>query len=172
MTHIEDRRRACTPNDSGPAATLARSCRRSVVRFADAAAQPVLWGESLIKSHDGARKQLDDTSLVLREGQRCAVVGHNGCGKSTLLDIIAGAPLDGGGVRLRKGVKVTAVQQEPLTSDADAKKTVRDVLLGGDGADVAAARASFGCVDMPQTSRGAAAAGTSRRCAVAGTLRR
>ena len=30
------------------------------------ASQPVLWGENLVKSHDGARRQLDDASLVLR----------------------------------------------------------------------------------------------------------
>ena len=106
------------------------------------AAQPVLWGENLVKSHDGARRQLDDASLVLREGQRCCVVGHNGCGKSTLLEIISGSDRpDGGGVRLKRGVKVTAVPQEPLVAPEDATKTVRDVLLGGDGAGVEAARA-------------------------------
>ena len=106
------------------------------------ASQPVLWGENLVKSHDGARRQLDDASLVLREGQRCCVVGHNGCGKSTLLEIISGSDRpDGGGVRLKRGVKVTAVPQEPLVAPEDATKTVRDVLLGGDGAGVEAARA-------------------------------
>ncbi|KAH8075179.1 ATPase [Aureococcus anophagefferens] len=82
-------------------------------------AQPVVWCENLAKSHDGLRLQLDDASLTLREGQRCVVVGHNGCGKSTLLGVIAGTEaLDGGGVRVKKGAKVT-----------------------GDGRDVAAARA-------------------------------
>ena len=101
--------------------------------------QPVLWAENLVKSHDGARRQLDDASLVLREGQRCCVVGHNGCGKSTLLEIISGSDRpDGGGVRLKRGVKVTAVPQEPLVAPEDATKTVRDVLLGGDGAGVEA----------------------------------
>ena len=98
--------------------------RRRVARRAIAmsdAAQPVLWGENLIKSHDGTRRQLDDASLVLREGQRCCVVGHNGCGKSTLLDIISGGDRpDGGGVRLKRGVKVTAVPQEPLVAPEDA----------------------------------------------------
>lgn len=119
--------------------------RRRVARRAIAmsdAAQPVLWGENLIKSHDGTRRQLDDASLVLREGQRCCVVGHNGCGKSTLLDIISGGDRpDGGGVRLKRGVKVTAVPQEPLVAPEDAGRTVRDILLGGDGAGVEAARA-------------------------------
>ena len=79
---------------------------------------------------------------MLREGQRCCVVGHNGCGKSTLLEIISGSDRpDGGGVRLKRGVKVTAVPQEPLVAPEDATKTVRDVLLGGDGAGVEAARA-------------------------------
>ncbi|KAH8076952.1 ATPase [Aureococcus anophagefferens] len=93
-------------------------------------AQPVVWCENLAKSHDGLRLQLDDASLTLREGQRCVVVGHNGCGKSTLLGVIAGTEaLDGGGVR------------EPLTAPGDGAKSVRDVLLSGDGRDVAAARA-------------------------------
>ena len=38
-------------------------------------------------------------------------------------------------------MKVTAVPQEPLVAPEDATKTVRDVLLGGDGAGVEAARA-------------------------------
>ncbi|EGB07368.1 hypothetical protein AURANDRAFT_1432, partial [Aureococcus anophagefferens] len=85
---------------------------------------------------------LDDASLTLREGQRCVVVGHNGCGKSTLLGVIAGTEaLDGGGVRVKKGAKVTCVEQEPLTAPGDGAKSVRDVLLSGDGRDVAAARA-------------------------------
>jgi ATP-binding cassette subfamily F protein uup len=118
-----------------------RRARRAAMTMSDAA-QPVLWGENLVKSHDGARRQLDDASLVLREGQRCCVVGHNGCGKSTLLEIISGSDRpDGGGVRLKRGVKVTAVPQEPLVAPEDATKTVRDVLLGGDGAGVEAARA-------------------------------
>ena len=105
-------------------------------------AQPVVWCENLAKSHDGLRLQLDDASLTLREGQRCVVVGHNGCGKSTLLGVIAGTEaLDGGGVRVKKGAKVTCVEQEPLTAPGDGAKSVRDVLLSGDGRDVAAARA-------------------------------
>ena len=107
-----------------------------------ASAQPVVWLENLAKSHDGLRLQLDDASLTLREGQRCCVVGHNGCGKSTLLGVIAGSEaLDGGDVRVRRGARVTSVEQEPLTRPSDAERRVRDVLLSGDGLDVAAARA-------------------------------
>ena len=46
-----------------------RRARRAAMAMSDAS-QPVLWGENLVKSHDGARRQLDDASLVLREGQR------------------------------------------------------------------------------------------------------
>ena len=63
------------------------------------AAQPVLWGENLVKSPRRQRRQLDDASLVLREGQRCCVVGHNGCGKSAARDHL-GRDRPAGGVRL------------------------------------------------------------------------
>ena len=55
------------------------------------------------------------------------------------LEIISGSDRPDGGVRLKRGVKVTAVPQEPLVAPEDATKTVRDVLLGGDGAGVEAA---------------------------------
>ena len=89
-----------------------RRARRAAIKMSDAA-QPVLWGENLVKSHDGARRQLDDASLVLREGQHfqlCDGRPSGGCGKSTLLEIISGSDRpDGGGVRPPRGVKVTAV---------------------------------------------------------------
>jgi len=133
--------------------------------------QPVVWCENLSKSHDGLKFQLDDASLTLREGERCCVVGHNGCGKSSLLRIISGEDdPDGGGVRVRKASRVTAVEQEPLMDAADGALNVRDVLLAGDSPGATAARAYASATAAFEAAPGdAAAAAAFERAASAMT---
>jgi ATP-binding cassette subfamily F protein uup len=62
----------------------------------------------------GMTPLLDGASLTVVEGERIGFIGRNGSGKSSLLAAIAGRlGLDGGEVRLRDGLKVVFVEQEP-----------------------------------------------------------
>jgi len=62
----------------------------------------------------GMTPLLDMASLTVIEGERIGFIGRNGSGKSSLLSAIAGRQrLDGGEVRLRDGLKVVSVEQEP-----------------------------------------------------------
>jgi ABC-type multidrug transport system ATPase subunit len=59
----------------------------------------VLAIEKMSKAY-GDKKVLTDVSLVVRRGERVAIIGPNGLGKSTLVKIAAGTlAADGGGVR-------------------------------------------------------------------------
>lgn len=101
----------------------------------------VAWVEGASKSHDGRRRQLEDATMTFHEGQRCVVMGDNGCGKSTLLEVLASIErLDKGTVRVRKGLRVCHVEQEPYETEEWRSKTGREVLLAGDGPSVSAAR--------------------------------
>ena len=62
---------------------------------------------------------LDRASLAVQEGERIGLIGRNGSGKSSLLSVIAGsAQLDDGESRARDGLRIAAVEQEPLLPDA------------------------------------------------------
>jgi ATP-binding cassette subfamily F protein uup len=78
----------------------------------------LLSAELLSKSyHD--RWLFKDLTLGISQGDKLALVGENGAGKSTLLKILTGqVPCDGGVVRLRDGVKVGYLTQEPRANDA------------------------------------------------------
>src|SRR5947209_9397885 len=68
--------------------------------------------EHLIKDY-GAQRVLDGASLVLKPGERAALVGANGAGKSTLLKIVAGLEEpDGGQVRLPTGAVLAYLPQD------------------------------------------------------------
>ncbi|HEU0202203.1 MAG TPA: ATP-binding cassette domain-containing protein, partial [Burkholderiaceae bacterium] len=57
---------------------------------------------------------LDRAQLALDDGERVGLIGRNGTGKSSLLKILAGqAALDDGELRVRDGVRVALVEQEP-----------------------------------------------------------
>jgi ABC-type nitrate/sulfonate/bicarbonate transport system ATPase subunit len=61
-----------------------------------------------------AKVTLANVRLVVRPGERLAVVGPSGCGKTTLLNIIAGlVPGFDGRLELRPGTRLAYVFQEP-----------------------------------------------------------
>src|SRR5437879_12157436 len=68
--------------------------------------------EHLRKDYGGQRV-LDDTSLVLKPGERAALVAPNGAGRSTLLKIVAGLEdADSGRVLLPPGTVVGYLAQD------------------------------------------------------------
>ncbi len=62
---------------------------------------------------------LDGASLTLTEGERIGLIGRNGTGKSSLLGVLAGrTTLDDGELKLRDGLRVVRVEQEPVLPHA------------------------------------------------------
>lgn len=105
----------------------------------DAAAKPERrWGMSLnfAQSVDGARDvvKLDNVhvrlgdkdvltgvDLLIRHGERLALLGPNGSGKTTLMRVITGEVAPGSGsIRIGSGVRVGYFAQEQQTLDPDA----------------------------------------------------
>jgi ATPase subunit of ABC transporter with duplicated ATPase domains len=78
----------------------------------------------------GARVVFEHLDLVIRRGERWAVMGRNGAGKTTLLRIVAGVlPPDGGTVRLGAALKMGYFAQQSLDV-LDPKNTVIEQLQG------------------------------------------
>jgi len=70
---------------------------------------------------------LDRASFAMEAGERIGLIGRNGTGKSSLLSVIAGtAALDDGELRMRDGLRVALVEQEPQLPHAP---TLRASLL-------------------------------------------
>jgi len=68
-----------------------------------------------IEKRFGSRVIYDGFSMIVRRGERWAVMGKNGAGKSTLLKMIAGAlKPDGGTVRLGASLKMGYFAQQSL----------------------------------------------------------
>ena len=63
--------------------------------------------------HFGLRTLLEDTSVMIQDGQKVGLVGPNGCGKSTLFKLIEGkfSP-DGGKIDISRGTKIASVAQD------------------------------------------------------------
>ncbi len=69
---------------------------------------------------------LAEVSLGVSAGDRIGVIGRNGSGKTTLLSIIAGTEeVDGGSIVRARGLRVTALDQDPTFA---AQATVGDVV--------------------------------------------
>src|SRR6185437_10269668 len=74
-----------------------------------------------LKKAYGPRKIYDGFSLIIRRGERWAVMGRNGAGKTTLLKMIAGASQpDSGEVQLGASLTMGYFSQQSLdVLDAD-----------------------------------------------------
>jgi ATPase subunit of ABC transporter with duplicated ATPase domains len=87
----------------------------------------VIKVEHLCKTY-GVRKVHDDLSLLIRRGERWAVMGANGAGKTTLLKMMAGALLpDDGGVSLGASVTMGYFAQHQM-EQLDATRNVQEEL--------------------------------------------
>jgi ATP-binding cassette, subfamily F, member 3 len=88
----------------------------------------------------GGNQIFEETSFVLREGDRAALIGENGSGKSTLFRLMARELLpDTGAVTHRRGLRIGHLHQD---SDLDPSRTVWETLAGAAG-DTAALEAEL-----------------------------
>ncbi len=90
--------------------------------------QDVVFLEDLSIGYDPAAPLLTDLNLILRAGERVAVLGPNGHGKSTLLKTVIGErPPLAGRVRIGSSVKIgyLAQQQEILNPAQNALEVVQ-----------------------------------------------
>ena len=86
---------------------------------------PIISAQRLAKRF-GATPLFREISFTVSEGDRIGIVGPNGSGKSTLLAMLDGQVVpDSGEVAIRKGIKLSCVQQ---ISEYSAKDTVRSVI--------------------------------------------
>jgi ATP-binding cassette subfamily F protein uup len=107
----------------------------------------------------------DDLSLTVSTGDRVAIVGVNGSGKSTLMRILGGtqAP-DEGAVRFGRGVRIAALDQDPVLPAG----TVADHL--GDSWEVAAVATSLGVAPLLERGTDQLSGGQAKRVALASAL--
>lgn len=65
-----------------------------------------------IKKNYGLKNILDGFNLVVKSGERVALIGQNGSGKSTILKIISGQEtIDSGKINIRKGATIGILKQ-------------------------------------------------------------
>ena len=73
-----------------------------------------------IKKNYGLKNILDGFNLVVKSGERVALIGQNGSGKSTILKIISGQEtIDNGAINIRKGSTIGMLNQIYENEDTD-----------------------------------------------------
>jgi ATPase subunit of ABC transporter with duplicated ATPase domains len=112
---------------------VVRTSRRvPVFRFTPSrpSGRDVVEVEAVAKSY-GTKAVLTDVSLLVRRGERVAIIGANGIGKSTLLRILAGRlQADAGSVRWGHAVTTAYFPQNHLEVLQDGKLSALDYLWG------------------------------------------
>ncbi|NNJ55697.1 MAG: ABC-F family ATP-binding cassette domain-containing protein [Bacteroidia bacterium] len=84
-----------------------------------------LSGESLSKDL-GERILFENLDISINKGDKIALVANNGTGKSSLLKILAGVEEpDNGVVRVRKGIRLAYLSQEPQFEE---KQSIQDLI--------------------------------------------
>jgi len=111
-----------------------------------------------------------DVSITLSVGERLGIVGLNGCGKSTLLRILTGVvEPEAGVVRVGKGVRVSALDQDPRLRGP----RVADDLYGvpdGERWEAAAVADRLGVGGLLDAEVSSLSGGQAKRVALARTL--
>lgn len=119
-----------------------RSIALMTSQFNNESAEVVLTAQGISKSF-AKNEILQESDLVIRRGDRLAVVGPNGSGKTTLLKILLGiVPPDSGGVKLGNRVRTGYLAQERINSDS--KRTILDELVYSFDITLEEARNSLG----------------------------
>lgn len=100
-----------------------RARHEASARRSEAATQPpvdanramAISAENVSFRYPGTeRAVVDDVSLVLRPGERVAIVGENGAGKSTLVRLLTGLYLPDSGTVLQDGIDTSGEEALPL----------------------------------------------------------
>lgn len=101
-------------------------------------------GEIVVDLHEVGKSYADKTlftglNLLIRRGERVALLGPNGCGKTTLLKLISlQVTPDAGAIKLGSGVKVGYFSQG--CEDLSPQRTLLDEMIYGCGLNVQQAR--------------------------------
>ncbi len=119
----------------------------------------------------GGNNLLDDVGLVVRPGDRMALVGRNGSGKSTLLKVMSGHVQPDRGQRAAGGADIGYMEQDP---DFSGFATLGDFAADGLPPDQAyrVEQATEGLKIASATEPGRASGGERRRAALARLIAR
>jgi ATPase subunit of ABC transporter with duplicated ATPase domains len=101
--------------------------RHFAFRKPDRSGNDVITARALRKAY-GSRQVHDGANLMVRRGERWAIMGENGSGKTTLLKMLAGViPPDGGSVTIGASVTMGYFAQHQV-EQLDADRTVYEEL--------------------------------------------